>query len=101
MTTKKQPDEISQTGWRIPRNAREKFVAWCDRMGTKAQEDCAGALIVWPRLPSSLREKAKLVAKEIVADDEDYWKRFQEMMHKLDLSLNSRKSTNRKVKRLP
>lgn len=99
MTNKKQQDEISQTGWRISRETREKFVVWCDSMGTKAQDDCAGALVVWPFLPSSIRERAKMVAKEIIPHDDDYWKKFQDMVLKVEICLNKGKKGNEPTSR--
>jgi len=56
-------NEKIKAGWMIPENVKDEFTRFCADKGTLAQEDCAGALIVWQSLPAQLREWAKSVAK--------------------------------------
>lgn len=86
--------ETTKPGWNLPVPVRDKFSEWCQNMGNKAQDDCAGALVVWPLLPASVREAAKMVAKGIIPYNEDYWERFQQMAQKLEICLNNRKNNH-------
>ena len=90
--------ETTKPGWNLPVPVRDKFAEWCQTMGTKAQDDCAGALLLWPLVPSSIREQAKLVAKDAVPYNDAYWKAFEEMILKLEISLNKRITNKEKGK---
>lgn len=70
-------DEKITTGWRVPAKIKESFVEFCAQVGALAQEDCAGALVIWPYLPAAVREQAKLEAKGIAAVDKKFWEQFR------------------------
>jgi len=74
----------SQTNWLIPIEVKEDFTTFCNKSGTIAQDDCAGALVIWQYLPAQIRERAKLEAKGIQAIDKDFWAEFRKV---LDFSL--------------
>ena len=57
--------EKVKTGWEIPVPIKDNFVEFCAHVGAIAQEDCAGALLIWQHLPAQLREVAKLDAKGV------------------------------------
>jgi len=65
--------EKVSTGWLIPSELKESFVSFCAKVGTLAQEDCAGALFVWQYLPPQIREWAKLEAKSESVFDQEFW----------------------------
>lgn len=65
-------------GWYVPIEARRKFVEFCVEIGSLAQEDCAGALIIWQHLPAQIRELAKLQAKGLVEVDQNFWDQFRQ-----------------------
>jgi len=69
--------EKIKTGWYIPVPLKEQFVTFCADMGNLAQEDCAGALLIWQYLPAQIRESARLEAKGIRAVDKRFWKHFR------------------------
>lgn len=64
-------------GWLIPEPIKERFVNFCAEKGNLAQEDCAGALLIWQYLPAQIRESARLEAKGIRAVDKRFWKHFR------------------------
>lgn len=70
-------DEQVQLGWKVPLEVRDAFTKFANMVGNVIQEDCAGALTIWPYLPSEVRERAKLVAKGLVEDDPEFWEVFQ------------------------
>ena len=67
----------SQANWLIPDEVKNSFVEFCASIGTIAQEDCAGALVIWQYLPPAIREQAKLQAKGIAALDKKFWDQFR------------------------
>ena len=69
--------ETTKPGWNIPVDVRDSFTAFCAEVGTIAQEDCAGALLIWPYLPAQLREQAKLQAKGNAPIDKKWWQSFR------------------------
>jgi len=73
----KKNEEKTKTGWPIPISVKDSFVNFCAEMGTLAQEDCAGALLIWQHLPAQIRESARLEAKGIRSLDKNFWKQFQ------------------------
>ena len=66
--------EKVKPGWAIPTDVKDSFVEFCARVGAVAQEDCAGALFLWQHMPPSLREWAKMEAKDSSVKDEQFWK---------------------------
>lgn len=71
------PEKDNMTlGWIIPKKVKDDFVKFAESVGSRIQEDCAGALIIWQHLPAELREQAKLAAKGECQLDEDFWKEF-------------------------
>ena len=67
----------SMLGWYVPVDCRNKFAQWCTNNGLICQDDAAGALTLWPYIPSAIREQAKLQAKGIAAVDEKFWDAFR------------------------
>ena len=65
--------ETVKTGWPIPVKVKESFVDFCDHVKSVAQADCAGALFLWQRMPSRLREWAKLDAHNSPAVPSEFW----------------------------
>ena len=63
-------------GWRVPNKIRDDFAQWCSDNGLVCQHDCAGALVIWPYLPSSVREAAKAEAKGQPSVDKKFWEIF-------------------------
>lgn len=72
----KKNNEKTKTGWPIPANIKDDFVNFCAEKGNIAQEDCAGALLIWQYLPAQVREQARLEAKGVLAIDKKFWKQF-------------------------
>ncbi len=70
-------DEQVQLGWKVPLAVKENFTTFSNKVGTLIQEDCAGALTIWPYLPSEIREQAKLAAKGLVEVDPAFWEDFR------------------------
>ncbi len=66
-----------QLGWKVPVAAKENFAKFCNKVGAVIQDDCAGALMIWPYLPSEIREQAKLAAKGLVEVEPGLWEDFQ------------------------
>ncbi len=66
-----------QLGWKVPVAAKENFATFCNEVGAVIQEDCAGALTVWPYLPAEIREQAKLAAKGLGEVDAGFWEDYQ------------------------
>ena len=66
-----------QLGWKVPVAAKETFASFCSKVGSVTQDDCAGALTIWPYLPSEIREQAKLAAKGLVEVEPAFWEDFQ------------------------
>ena len=64
-------------GWEVPPEIKDLFRDWCIDNGLVVQNDCAGALVIWPYLPSAIRERAKLQAKGVAAIDEKFWNQFR------------------------
>lgn len=93
--------DTTKPGWNLPVPVRDKFAEWCQSMGTKAQNDCAGALVVWPLLPASVRETAKMVANGIIPYNDEYWQRFQQMAQKLEVCHSNRWHENPRPKQNP
>ena len=73
----KKNEEKTKTGWPIPLSIKDSFVNFCADMGNLAQEDCAGALLIWQYLPAQIRESARLEAKGIRAVDKRFWNHFR------------------------
>ncbi len=65
-----------KTGWLVPIELKESFVNFCAEKGNVAQEDCAGALLIWQYLPAQIREQARLEAKGVQSVDKKFWKQF-------------------------
>ena len=65
-----------QPGWLIPSKVKDIFSAFCTDMGVVAQEDCAGALMLWTYLPAEIRELARLEAKGLREPDLEFWSHF-------------------------
>ena len=63
-------------GWPIPPDVKESFVKFCAERGNLAQEDCAGALLIWQYLPAQIREYARLAAKGKKVVDDAFWEDF-------------------------
>ncbi len=70
--------EKTNTGWPIPTTIKESFSNFCADKGTIAQEDCAGALLIYQYLPAQVREQARLEAKGLQSIDKKFWKKFCE-----------------------
>ena len=70
-------DEHVQLGWKVPLEVRENFTKFSNKTGTLIQEDCAGALMIWPYLPAEVREQAKLAAKGLVEVEPAFWEDFR------------------------
>lgn len=70
-------NEKSQTNWLIPNSVKESFTDFCVKSGTIAQDDCAGALLIWQYLPAVIREQAKLAAKGQGQIDKTFWDMFR------------------------
>ncbi|MHC4397871.1 MAG: hypothetical protein ACYS1A_19680 [Planctomycetota bacterium] len=70
--------EKVKTGWLVPVKLKESFVNFCAEKGNVAQEDCAGALLIWQYLPAQTRELARLEAKGIQSADKTFWKQFSQ-----------------------
>jgi hypothetical protein len=79
--------ETTKPGWNIPVDVRDSFTAFCAGVGAIAQEDCAGALLIWPHLPAEIREQAKVQAKGNSAIDKKFWQQFRSG---LELALQAR-----------
>jgi len=67
----------SQANWLIPDEVKNNFVDFCASIGAIAQDDCAGALVIWQYLPAAVREQAKLEAKGIAPVDKKFWEQFR------------------------
>jgi hypothetical protein len=72
--------EKTQPGWQIPSTVKEHFDTFCVHVGHVAQEDCAGALILWPRMPAQIREWAKLEAKNDPQVEPVFWARLEKLI---------------------
>lgn len=70
-------DEQTQLGWKVPLKVKDDFAKFSNKVGTVIQEDCAGALTIWPYLPSEIREQAKLAAKGIADVEPAFWEDFR------------------------
>ena len=68
--------ETTKPGWNIPVDIKEQFSSFCSKVGSVAQEDCSGALMIWQYLPPQIRERAKLEAKGVNAIDKEFWEAF-------------------------
>lgn len=79
--------EKSQLGWKVPAFVKDLFRDFCIENGSVVQDDCAGALAIWPYLPAAIRERAKLQAKGVTAIDEKFWEQFRAG---LELALQAR-----------
>lgn len=78
-------------GWPIPADVKESFTKFCAEKGNLAQEDCAGALVIWQYLPAQIREYARLTAKGKPAVDADFWEQFSKGLELgIKAQLNSR-----------
>lgn len=92
-------NEKVKTGWLVPVKLKESFVNFCAEKGNVAQEDCAGALLIWQHLPAQIREQARLEAKGIQSVDKTFWK---QVSHGLELGiqaqLNIQQQTQEKEK---
>jgi len=78
MTNRKSSGKsMANLGWRVPESAKDRFTTFCDRKSQGYQGNAAGALFLWPFLPSRLREWAILSAHEDPeAPDEVFWAGF-------------------------
>lgn len=65
--------EKVKPGWAIPIVTKELFVNFCDDVGSTVQEDFAGSLLLWTKLPANIRELIKKEAKGILPADKDFW----------------------------
>lgn len=74
--------EKTKTGWLIPINIKDLFVNFCAEMGNIAQEDCAGALLIWQYLPAQIREAARLEAKGAQKANKEFWENFRKSVQK-------------------
>ena len=84
------PEEgLVKLGWNVPISTKENFVEFCEQVGSRYQEACAGALAIWQYLPAEIRENAKLTSKGINQVDEEFWKQFRAG---LDLAIKARSS---------
>jgi hypothetical protein len=95
----KKNEEKIKTGWPIPVSVKESFVNFCAKVGCLAQEDCAGALLIWQYLPAQIREKARLEAKNARLMDEDFWQQFSsglELGIKAQLNIQKKKPEKKK-----
>ena len=89
--------EKIKTGWPIPETVKESFVEFCAHVGAIAQEDCAGALLLWQHLPSQLREMAKLDAKGSPVIDPDFWEGLKDGLEvSIQALIESQKQTKQK-----
>ena len=79
-------------GWEILPKTKDFFRDWCIDNGMVVQNDCAGALTIWPYLPAAIRERAKLQANGIAAIDEKFWEQFRAG---LELALQARANIQR------
>ncbi len=84
----KKKDKVT-AGWPIPPEVKESFVEFCAEKGNLAQEDCAGALVIWQYLPAQIREWARVEAKGRPAVDPAFWDDFR---RGLELGLRARLS---------
>lgn len=66
-----------QVTWMVPVKLYEDFKGFCGDGGTILQDDAAGALWLWQRIPAQIRQDAKLAAKGIHRMDEEFWEFFQ------------------------
>jgi len=89
--------EKTKPGWAIPVDVKESFVEFCAHVGAIAQEDCAGALLLWQHLPSQLREVAKLDAKGSPVVDPDFWEGLKDGLEvSIQALIESQKQTKQK-----
>ena len=68
--------EKTSLGWEVLPEVKDRFRDWCVDKGCLTQDDCAGALTIWPHLPSIIREKAKKESKGISSIDVKFWEQF-------------------------
>jgi hypothetical protein len=94
ITNMKKKPELIKTGWNIPENVRDEFAAFCTKVGSRIQEDCAGALVIWPYLPPQIREQAKLASKGEAQVDEIFWHNFRTG---LELAVSARQGSPPKL----
>ncbi len=69
--------EKTQLGWKVSAFVKDAFRDFCIENGFIVQDDCGGALAIWPYLPAAIRERAKLQANGVAAIDEKFWKQFR------------------------
>ena len=67
-------------GWAIPVTVKDCFIEFCAQFGLVVQEDCAGALFLWQRMPAQIREWAKLEAKNDPRVDKGFWLRLHNLL---------------------
>ncbi len=89
-------EEKVQLGWLVPFSVRESFRDFCIDNGFVVQDDCAGALALWPYLPAAIREQAKLHAKGIESIDATFWDSFRAG---LELALQAQPDTQPKKRK--
>jgi len=89
--------EKVKTGWEIPVPIKDNFVEFCAHVGAIAQEDCAGALLIWQHLPAQIREWAKLDAKGSPVVDPDFWEGLKDGLEvSIQALIESQKQTKQK-----
>lgn len=69
--------EKSQLGWKVYTFVKDSFRDFCIENGLVVQDDCAGALVIWPYLPAAIRERAKIQANGIESIDKEFWEQFR------------------------
>ena len=74
-------------GWEVSPEVKDSFRDFCIENGFVVQNDCAGALTIWPYLPAAIRERSKLQANGVAAIDEKFWEQFRAG---LELALQAR-----------
>ena len=80
MTAMAKNQEKIKPGWAIPVQVKDSFKDFCDDAGAIAQDDCAGALFLWQHMPPSIREWAKLEAKNKPYVDKGFWVRLENLI---------------------
>ena len=90
--------ETTKTGWPIPVKVKEEFTDFCERVSSFAQSDCAGALFLWCRMPSNIREWAKLEATDKPVVDENFWAGLQDVLQSIAQDLYEKDKDSRKNK---
>ena len=72
--------EKVKPGWQLPRSVRDEFSEFCADHGAIAQDECAGAILLWQRMPATIRDWAKMEAKGQPMTPAGFWDAFQEAL---------------------